>query len=193
MVVLKDFLVEWGCIAEPDVKFKPTWRIDFLLTPDEAKAVFLELEPHIKKAIQDRLNNAKVSAQERTLLENLAADRKAQGVSLFTATDDGRLRLRAKRPVDGNTPPQVIDANKQPLTKGIVGRGDTVNLAVEVTAWTMAGKTAGISLRLEGVQVMSKGRGSASAKTSGPINWDGTSKAATAAAPAAKAVDSLLF
>jgi len=170
---IKNVIVDWACVREPDTKFKPNWRVDLQLEEAQAKAIFEQLKPSLKAVVSDRKDNAK-NAQERELLEAMLADDKALARAIFTKTEAGNYRLRAKRDASpGSIPPAVVDGNKQPLNeKMIIAKGDEVNLAVIPSAWIMAGKTCGISLQLQGVQLVKKAARTVSHKPIGALTWD---------------------
>lgn len=176
--ILKNIPVDWACLREPDRKFKPNWRVDAIVDGVQAKEIYETLKSTLRAMVLDRQDHAK-NVQERELLQSLLDDDKNMLRAIFTKTEDGKFRIRAKRDAtDGMTPPHLVDENKQPLSeKAYIGRGDTVNLAIVPVPWIMAGKSVGITLSLFGVQLVKKGSRSATAKPIGNINWDGTAAA----------------
>lgn len=124
MAVLKNVRCRWASIIEPNTKFSPRWEIEAELS-DEQAAFFINEGVDIKK------------------------------------DDEGIKLVRFKRNVGGerkdgsryeNTPPKVVDAQKQPFDK-LVGNGSLVNIAYELKPWSVAGNS-GTKAELKAVQVL---------------------------------------
>ena len=172
MIIIKDLTLDWAVLKEPDTKYSPNWRVDATLDSTKARAVFDHIKPELLKVLRDKLENAK-NEQEKDLIHAMIDDEKVLGRAVFTKTQEGNLRLRAKRAAPaGSIPPQLAGTDGKALPQNmLISGGDTVNIAVEPSVWIMAGKTAGITLNLQGVQLVNKGKRVNMPKVSGPIDW----------------------
>lgn len=123
MPILQNAKVRWASVQEPNTKYEPVWEVQAVLTPEQAATL------------------------------------RSQNVPL--KEEDGELTYRFKRKVGGkkkdgsaytNTPPTVVDGNKDPFTD-LIGNDSICNIAYNIREWSMMGNS-GVKADLTALQVV---------------------------------------
>lgn len=128
MSILRNVVVNWASIQEPNVQFEPAWEIQAVLSEEQAAELMAEAKKVHKKGIKIRKD------------------------------DNGVLTYRFRRKVtraDGvgeNAKPVVVDALKQPFTEK-VGNGSICNIQYLFLAYSNKFGD-GVTCDLKGVQVL---------------------------------------
>lgn len=159
-------IVKWASLTKPNDKFNPEGVYD-------CSVVFDTEDPAVQKMvniINDAAAAARISESKEdpkksaaiskyTLSPNLGPDTEEDGTEIpNTVVVKGKLKASGVRKSDGSpwtATVDLFDSLKQPLPKTAqIGRGSEVRMSLELSPFAMpATKTAGISLRLNAVQV----------------------------------------
>lgn len=152
---------QWAKVLEPDTKFNPDgeYSVDVLIPEAVAQPICEKLDgvvaAEFAKAVEEKpalKNQLTQSNPYQIVYDNETGD--PTGEIKFKAKMKAIWRARDGR--SGEQRPIVVDAKRQPISKGIaIGNGSSVNVNIELVPYIMQStKAVGCSLRLKGIQVV---------------------------------------
>lgn len=161
MITTPPLYAIWPNLNTPNLKFdaKGVYDVTVLLDPkEETHAAFIHsIEEMYEKAISDMAAEHKKPKIKR-------ADSPIRPVTDKEGNDLGTFKIKFKLAASGETKdgrkyerkPALFGADGKPFT-GVVGHNAKVRVAFKPTAFFAAALGAGLSLRLEAVQVLEAG------------------------------------
>ena len=178
---------KWPKLNEPDA-FKPGdtpyYKVDLILTPEEAKPIIAQLEEAYEAGYQYHLNKegkARLKkSSTRPWFEEEEKDGSLTGQMIFRCKARGENRDGCKLSL------LVVDSATKPMTEQ-VGGGSLLRVAGDPYVWFVGAHGVGISLQMAGVQVLEL-HGGASPRTAEGCGFTAeegfeTASAAMATAP----------